>query len=427
MLTEAVSSQFAHVAQDDHLAGHVHHAEVGQGSLHGGGVGVVGIHDKAVTARIAELAAAVGGNVGSQGFVNIRSRHSEVESHGDGGTEVGHIVGSHEVGLHPMPGGVVVLTPLYDEQRRTVLYPALHVGHHLKGGRSAHEACPTLLGHLPKVIVEGVEEDSLVAECQVVIEFSLGTLHSIKGTEALKVGTSHIGDESKVGLHDAAQEGYLAGMVGSRLDDSHLMLGTDAQQGERHPDVVVEVTLGEEGAEAAAQHGTHQFLRRCLAVGAGNLQHRDRELTAVPGGKLLEGCQHIINQDVAAVALHGVGSLIHDGVRATRLKRRGSKAVTIKSTALEGKEQGTGFHLTVVGGDDGVPEVYFVELFHCLFGISFNCKNTQILNMYARRRESFFVFEPEKSKFCIFVLQRNHIFCNFANIDTKQHSNGLTP
>ena len=77
--------------------------EVGEGGCHAGGVGIVGIHDKAVGADLPQFAAAVGGFVGCQGMVNLLGRDAKVEADGDCGTQIGDVVSANEVGTNGAP------------------------------------------------------------------------------------------------------------------------------------------------------------------------------------------------------------------------------------------------------------------------------------------------------------------------------------
>ena len=92
--------------------------------------------------------------------------------------------------------------------------------------------------------------------------------HALERAEALQVGLAHIRYQSAIGLHDAAQCGNLAGMVGAGFHNGNVVFWPQAQQGLRHPDVVVEVPQGVEHVETFREHCRGQFLGCCLAVGA---------------------------------------------------------------------------------------------------------------------------------------------------------------
>ena len=61
------------------------------------------------------------------------------------------------------------------------------------------------------------------------------------------MGATYVGDEAAVGVGDAAEEGYLARVVGTHLDDGNLRVFGDGEERQRHTEVVVEVALGGRG------------------------------------------------------------------------------------------------------------------------------------------------------------------------------------
>ena len=58
-------------------------------------------------------------------------------------------------------------------------------------------------------------------------------------------------------------------MVGAHLDHRVAVFRVQAQQGQRHADIVVEVALGGQGRSTPSQDGGQHFLERGLAVATG--------------------------------------------------------------------------------------------------------------------------------------------------------------
>ena len=84
------------------------------------------------------------------------------------------------------------------------------------------------------------------------------------------------------------------------------------------------------------EHSRYEFLGGRLAVGSGYLYDGFPPASAVHGGQLLQGFQHIADKHEAVVNSHlGV---IHHGSCTSLLQCTGSKAVSVKRFALEGKE-----------------------------------------------------------------------------------------
>ena len=174
-----------------------------------------------------------------QRLVYLLGRYAEVQSHGDGSTQVGNVVCSNELCAHAVPRFIYILAPLDMQEGRTALYPCLHVGDSL----TAHHESP-LFGHLPQIIVQRIQENLSATPAQVVVEFAFGALHALKRAEPKQVCPSHIGDESVVGMHQRAQETYLAGVIGSRLHHRQVVFVGQAKQRAWYSYMVVQVALG---------------------------------------------------------------------------------------------------------------------------------------------------------------------------------------
>ena len=335
----ALGSQLAHVAEDEHLVGGMHVGEVVQGDRHAAGIGVVGIDDERVAVGAQELAAIVGGCVAADGLDNLVVADSEGAADGGGGAHVVGVVVAHEVGVE--------LT-LED----THAHRGSVVGDSLAGEVGDEHEALAVRRHVAEVVAAEVDEGGTSVGGEPVVEFALGAHDTLESAEALEVGAADIGDESVVGLDDACERGYLAGVVGSRLDDRHRVLGAQAQEGEGHTDMVVEVALGVEDIMAPGEHGGTEFLGGRLAVGARDLQHAESSLAhrlTVGGGELLEGGEHVGDEDTAVVG--GVRRLVDDGAYAAGFEGLGGKLIAVERLAPEGEEHHARLAPTRVGGD----------------------------------------------------------------------------
>ena len=98
-----------------------------------------------------------------------------------------------------------------------------------------------------------------------------------------------VGDEAVGWFGVGAIACDFAPVVGSHLNHGKVVLaGAQAQQRERHPDVVVQVADGGQHPELLGQHGREQLLGGGFAVRARDGQHRNSELLAVLPGQLLQ-------------------------------------------------------------------------------------------------------------------------------------------
>ena len=186
---------------------------------------------------------------------------------------------------------------------------------------------------------------------------------------------AHIRYQPEVWLHDFAQRGDFAGVVGARLDNGDFMVGAEAQQGFGHADVVVEVTLREEHLIFFAQHGRHEFLGRGLAVRARDLQRGQGEAAAVEGGELLERVEHVGHMNKPFVAFRF--GIVHYGVGAACRQCLVGKLIAVERCASQGEEYGAFGAVARVGSHRGVREVEVVKFVDGHIGIIYNmCKST---------------------------------------------------
>ena len=339
----ACRAKLTHVAQYHHLVCVLHKREVRQRRRHARGVGIVGIHDETVASHLLQLAASVRRIVGSKRLVNLFGANAEGEADGDSGTKVGDVIGSDEMRADRVPRLIDVCPPLELDEWPRAAYPSFDVRQGIVLERKA-----TTASHLKEVGVEGIQEHFSSASMDVVVEFALRLLHALEASKALKMSASDVGDESEVSLSYAAESCYLAGMVGTRLDDGHFVLRLDTQEGERHADVVVQVALGAEHALPLREDGRGQFLGGRLTVGTRNLQHRSAPSPAMVGGQLLQSLQHIGNKDEPFVQGRHAGIIDHSEGTA-RLEGLGGELVAVERSTLQGKEDAALGRVAAVG------------------------------------------------------------------------------
>ena len=201
--------------------------------------------------------------------------------------------------------------------------------------------------------IVGIVEGQATGLAQIVVKFALGLLHPFEGAEAQNVRLAHVGDQAAGGLGDLHQRGDLARGGRAQLDHGRARPGVDAEEGERHADMVVQVAVGINGFVLAGHHGAHQFLRGGLAVGAGDADHGDIELAAVVGGQILQRFQHVFNQ--IAFALAGLDALqrgaVHHRDAGALFEGLHGEVVAVKGLAFEGEEHRTFRDGAAVGGD----------------------------------------------------------------------------
>ena len=115
-----------------------------------------------------------------------------------------------------------------------------------------------------------IDKYGLAMRLDMSIQFGLGLDDALKATEAFQMCFSDVGDEAIIRVGDLAEEVNFTWMVGTHLHDGDLGLGLDAQQGDGHADVVVEVTHRVDDVVFLGQHSRDELFGGCLAVGAGD-------------------------------------------------------------------------------------------------------------------------------------------------------------
>ena len=166
----------------------------------------------------------------------------------------------------------------------------------------------------------------------------------------------HIGDEPAGGLCRLGQRLDVAGVAGTHLYDGNLVFGAQAQQRLWHAHVVVEVALCGQHVVLLAEHGLHQFLRRGLAVGAGDAYDGNVELTAVLACQQLQGLQRVAD-GYEALAQRGIGLgqsgavITDDGQGAALLQGLQGEAVAVEVVAFQCQEDAALGAVAAVGGD----------------------------------------------------------------------------
>src|SRR5690606_18646095 len=124
---------------------------------------------------------------------------------------------------------------------------------------------------------------------QGVVDVALGVGDHLQAAKALDVGGHDVVHHADVGPGDGAQVGDLPGAAGAHLDHREAMVFFQGQQGEGHPDVVVEVAPGGEGGGEAAEDGGAHVLDGGRPDAAGDGERVAGELLARQQGDLGQG------------------------------------------------------------------------------------------------------------------------------------------
>jgi hypothetical protein len=112
---------------------------------------------------------------------------------------------------------------------------------------------------------------------------------AVERAEPLQVAGRHIGDDADGRTDDLTQPGDLAGNAGAGLDDERVRFVGRGEEGQRHPDLVVQVRVGRVNGPPGREGPGEQFFRRGLAVGAGHGNHGTGDLVATRAPEQAQG------------------------------------------------------------------------------------------------------------------------------------------
>ena len=131
-------------------------------------------------------------------------------------------------------------------------------------------------------------------------------------------------------------------MVRPHLQNRGLMSLLQAQQRQRHADVIVETGLAPKGRQLLAQHCRNQILGRGFSIGTAHRHDpaRRAESIAVRRRQPTQGATCVIHEDHGAIRQvdRSAVTLDHDG-RGAFARDFVQEAVPIKLVAFDGKEQ----------------------------------------------------------------------------------------
>ena len=174
--------------------------------------------------------------------------------------------------------------------------------------------------------------------------------HGLDRAHELLVLTLGVVDQCDRGRSHLRQSGNLAGVVHAQFDHGHTVRIAQAQQRQRHANVVIQIALRGEGGIACCgtQDGRNHLRHGRLAVAAGHGNQRQRELRAPADGELAQRLLAVGHFQTAPTHGRQLAGLAHGrhGAGFTRLRE---EAVGIETLALEGNEQVTGLQRARIG------------------------------------------------------------------------------
>jgi hypothetical protein len=197
-------------------------------------------------------------------------------------------------------------------------------------------------------------EDGAAAGRQCADDLAVLARHGLDRGHELLVLALRVVDEGHGGRGHGGQRRDLARVVHAQLDHGDAVrervVMPQAQERQRHADLVVEVALGGQRSitrptHVGAQDAGDHLRDRGLAVGAGDGDQRDAVLAAPAGGELAQGYSRIGHQQAG----HGAQATFGDGGHRAGRLRLGQKVRRVKALAAQGDKQVTGLQAAGVG------------------------------------------------------------------------------
>ena len=145
------------------------------------------------------------------------------------------------------------------------------------------------------------------------------------------------------------QIGDFAGMVHAQLDHADLVRSAQAQQRQRHADVVVEIAFGRQSRLRfpGPQNGRDHLRDRGFPVASGDGNQRQAELRTPAGGKLAQRQPGVSDFETGQPGLRQ--TVLGDGCHGALRPGLRQKFMRIEMLALERHEQVAGLQAARVG------------------------------------------------------------------------------
>ena len=144
-------------------------------------------------------------------------------------------------------------------------------------------------------------------------------------------------------------------MVRTHFHDGDFRVRADAEDGQGHADVVVQVPLRGRDPEMRGQDLADEFLGGGLSVRPGQADDRDLQLLPMEGRELLQRPKRVRETEEAGVVALGV--FIDDGIGGAGLEGLHRIGIAVERFALKGDEKlagldGPGVRIHALGGEE---------------------------------------------------------------------------
>ena len=345
MLGLRLGAEFSHATKHNDLAVGPHLGKAADGGLHACGIGVVAVEQQLVVSSGLKLRAVVGGNVLFESLLYVEKIHLEKTSNGKCCHSVGEIVATKQ----PCRDVVNLVSILGVEREVWVRAEVSSNNISIGGTIGDNRGIGTTASFGAENLIVGIYEYYTFSGIEATVEFGLSADNTIETPETFEVSLSDTGDKTEVRLGDTAEGINLARMICSHLNNGHLAVSGDGEEGEWNTQMIVKVASCGMDTVATSQDSGKQLLGRGLAIGASNAYNGNGKMGTVTAGQSLQHREHIVSDD--ALWIVRILRIRSDAKRGTLSQSRGDKSVTVERGALESKEYTTLCYVAGVGSD----------------------------------------------------------------------------
>ena len=181
------------------------------------------------------------------------------------------------------------------------------------------------------------------------VDFAFGSDDAFERAETGKVRRGDVGNQRHVRAGKRCQHRDFAGMVRAHFDYRIAVFVTQAQQGERHADVVVQVADGGQRLPACLQQALQDFFGAGFAVAAGDGEKLRLATLATVACQRLQGGEGVGDDDLRQVRVWLVFG--DDGGDGALPFGRGEEVFAAKIRPAQGDEQFARLQAAAVGAD----------------------------------------------------------------------------
>ena len=213
-----------------------------------------------------------------------------------------------------------------------------------------------------------IQEHLVRSSAEIVVKFTLGALHSLKGAETKKVCLAHISHKAVIRKCDIYEFLDVSRVTCTHLHDCKLSLRIDLQEGKRDTDTVVQVAFCCCDAILDRKDLSYEFLGGSLSVCSCQSDDCQRlsvdySHRPVPSGKFLQGLERVLHLDqTRIIRITGRAFCINDRISSTCFQGLECILIAVKILTLQGKEHLSALDCAAVCSHDTAFKKLFVDI-----------------------------------------------------------------